>query len=205
MHLSKRFVVGRKIPFVANNLFYRKSFLPSFNVLIVMTTYGGLLSFIALYGREIGIQNSAFFFLIFALGIATSRFFAGKSFDKKGPRNILTICLGLLMLGFPLLVLLRNEAGFYLSAIIIGFGIGVVFPTFQAIINNLADATHRGAANSTLYTALDIGMGLGMVLSGIVAQHLSISAVFLGSSLVSCVGLVFFRKFVLGYYENNRG
>lgn len=193
----------KEIKLSVETLFHEKSVLPSLNLLVIMTTYGALLSFIALFGREIGIENTSLFFLIFAIGIATSRVTSGKTFDKKGPRGILTFCLALMIIGFPLLALVRNPVAFYTSALIIGFGIGVVFPTFQTIVNNLASDENRGAANSTLYTALDIGMGLGMVISGIIAQYLSISAVFLISSLVCVAGLAFFRIKVIGFYNRN--
>lgn len=186
------------------DLFERRSIIPSLNLLIIMITYGGLVSFIAIYGREIGIRNSSLFFLILATGIALSRITTGKIFDREGPGKIITLCLILLIIGFPALALMKNIAGFYLAAIIIGFGIGVVFPTFQSMVNNLADKEHRGAANSTLYTALDLGMSLGMVISGLIAQYLSTSTIFLFNSLISIAGLFFFRLVVLGYYGKNQ-
>jgi predicted MFS family arabinose efflux permease len=189
------------VRFSLQNLFDRKAVLPSLNLLIIMSTYGGLMSFIALYGREIGIQNTSLFFLVFSIGIIISRFSAGKSFDKNGPLRILTICLCLLIVGFPLLVIFKNAAGFYISAMIIGFGIGVVFPVFQAMVNNLADTARRGAANSTLYTALDIGMGSGMVMMGYIAQYFSISATFLVSMVIIAFGLIIFRKTTEPYYS----
>lgn len=201
IRLPRRLVVGRRIDFSWNALFEKRALLPSLNLLIIMATYGGLLSFIALYGREMGIANSAAFFTIFAVGIATSRVVAGKVFDRRGPSGILTFCLLLLMAGFAMLSFIRNEVGFYCSAIIIGFGIGVVFPTFQAIVNNMSDAEHRGAANSTLYTCLDVGMGLGMVLAGVVADFTSIAAIFMLSIGVCAVGLALLRGYVVGYYE----
>lgn len=204
LQLPRRLLVKRNLPFELKNIFHRNSILPSLNVLILMTSYGGLLSFIALYGKENEIHNPSLFFLIFAVGIASSRVFLGKTFDKNGPGKILTTCLSLLIVGFPILAIWKNEVGYYLSAIVIGFGIGVVFPTFQAIINNLSGSTNRGAANSTLYTALDFGMGIGMLLSGLVAQHISISAVFIGNAFISLLGLVIFKSRVLPFYEKNR-
>lgn len=203
IRLPKKLTSKRDIEFSVENLFHRKSILPSINLMVIMTTYGGLLSFIALFGREIGIENTSLFFLIFAIGIATSRLTSGKTFDRKGPLGILTFCLILMIIGFPLLALVRNAAGFYISALIIGFGIGVVFPTFQTIVNNLANNGNRGAANSTLYTALDLGMGLGMMISGLIAQYISISALFLISAVVCLVGLAFFRLKINGYYQLN--
>jgi MFS family permease len=202
MKLPGQLVSGSKIHFNWNHLFYRKAILPSANLFIIMFTYGGLMSFIALFGIEIGISNSSLFFLALASGIAASRLIAGRSFDKSGPNMILTLCITLLILGFPVLALVKNAAGFYVSAIIIGFGIGVVFPTFQTMVNNLSDIEHRGSANSTLYTALDISMGLGMIISGVIAEKYSISTMFVINSLVCMAGLLFFKRITLGYYQS---
>jgi len=202
VQLRKRYVVGKRIRLKWTSMFDIKSLRPAVNVLITMMAYGALLSFIALYSREIGIQNSSLYFLILSFGIAAARITSGKAFDRHGPRKIITVCLVLLITGFPFLAMAKNETLFYLSAIIIGFGNGVIFPTFSSMVNNLAEATHRGAANSTLYTAVDIGMGVGMIMAGLIAQHISLSAIFWISALVCIAGLVFFRTFVLGYYEN---
>jgi MFS family permease len=192
------------VPLSIENLFDKKAILPSVNLFVIMTTYGGLLSFIALFGKEIGIQNTSYFFLVFSAGIGISRLAAGKSFDKRGPGRILTICLTLMIIGFPLLVIFRNPVGFYLAAIIIGFGIGVIFPVFQAVVNGLVEPSRRGAGNSTLYAFLDLGMGLGMVMMGYVAQYLSIASTFIVSSALALTGLIIFRFATLGYYERNK-
>lgn len=200
-----RLKMGAPVNLSLHNLFDRKAVMPSLNLLVIMSTYGGLLSFIALYGKEIGIQNTSLFFLVFSVGIGISRFTSGKAFDKHGPLNILTVCLSLLILGFLTLVIFKNAAGFYASALIMGFGIGVVFPIFQAMINNLANPMRRGAANSTLYTCLDIGMGAGMVIMGYVAEYVSISATFILSAGIVMAGLFFFRRKTAPYYYKETG
>ncbi len=203
VRLRKRFVVGKHIKLKLNSMFEKTSVRPSMNVFLTMIAYGALLSFVALYGREIGIQNSSLYFLILSFGIAGARLTAGKHFDRKGPRRIITLCLILLVVGFPLLALAHNAVLFYISAVIIGFGNGVIFPTFQGMVNNLADAKHRGAANSTLYTAVDLGMGLGMIMAGLIAQQISLSAIFWMCASVCALGLIFFRVVVLKYYEKH--
>jgi MFS family permease len=193
----------KSIDFTWKNVFDRKSLLPSLNLFVIMTTYGGLLSFIALYGREIGVTNTSLFFMFFSAGIVFSRLLAGKSFDKSGPRTLLTTNLSCLIIGYILLVSFKNMYGYFISSMIIGYGIGVVFPVFQAIVVNLADADRRGAANSTLYTALDLGMGLGMVMMGYVAQYFNISATFWTSSCITLIGLLLFLRFVSPYYNKH--
>jgi MFS family permease len=192
------------IEFHWKNLFESRTIIPSVNLLIIMLTYGGLISFIALFGHETGVSNPSGFFLIYAFGIISSRFAIGKALDRNGPRLIIIICLSLLILGFPLLSLWKNPAGFYTAALILGFGNGVVFPTFQTMINNMVPESRRGAASSTLFISVDIGMGLGMILVGVVAQYFSISTAFLVCSGIAAAGLILFLSLTLNYYIANR-
>ncbi|MGE5425129.1 MAG: MFS transporter [Syntrophothermus sp.] len=197
-----RYPVYQKKPmeFKWAKLFEKKTVIPSLNLLITSLSYGGLLSFIALYGKEIGIKNPSGFFLIYALGIITSRFSAGKAVDRNGPRRIIIFCLTLLIIGFPLLALVKNPFGYYFSAIILGFGNGVVWPTFQAMVNNIVEPDRRGAANSTAFIAMDLGMGLGMMLAGVISQYYSISAAFMLCSVICTGGLIFFLRVTLRHY-----
>jgi MFS family permease len=199
--LRKRFLLGRKIQFKWNRLFDSKSIIPSVNVFITMLAYGGLISFITLYGKELGIKNASFYFFIFSVGIAIARLTTGRIFDKKGPRLIVIQSLLLLIIGFGLLAVVKSELFFYLTALIIGFGNGGIYPVFQSIINNLSDPKHRGTANSTLYTAIDLGLGLGMVFAGSIAHHYSISMIFVVNSVICLFSLAYFYFIAMDYYK----
>ena len=185
------------------NLFETTTIIPALNLIFIMITYGGMLSFIALYGYEIGIVNVSGFFLVYAMGVALSRFFSGKILDKNGPKYVITGCLSLLIIGFPLLALIKNPLGFYSAAVILGIGNGVVFPTFQTMVNNMAPMNRRGAANSTLFTGVDVGMGSGMVIVGFIAQRFSISTAFLVCSAICALGLTGFLMVTLKHYNKN--
>jgi MFS family permease len=207
MAASMRFpemIPSKSMELKFSTLFETTSFLPSLNLLLIMITYGGLISFVALYGRELGIHNPSGFFLIYATGIIGARFTSGKFFDRHGPKMILLVCISLLIIGFPFLALIQNSFGFYGAAVILGFGNGVVFPTFQAMTNNMVPSNRRGAANSTIFTSVDIGMGLGMIIVGSIAQQFSISTAFVVCSAICILALIFFILFTVGYYEKNK-
>ncbi|MCX6252521.1 MAG: MFS transporter [Bacteroidetes bacterium] len=200
IHYPRYHSSSQHIAFRWDNLFEMKVILPAINLLIIMMTYGGLVSFIALYGHEIGIVKASGFFLVYAAGIILSRFTSGKVMDRQGPRKIIIFCLSLLIIGFPLLAMVKTDAGYFGSAIILGFGNGVIWPTFQTMANNIVPPGRRGAANSTLFTLLDLGMGLGMILTGFISQVSSIGAAFLVCSGIATVGLLFFLRFTLKCY-----
>jgi MFS family permease len=189
--------------FSVKRLIERSSIPLSLNVLVVTTTYGGILSFASLYGKEIGVANSGLFFLLLAVGIGVSRFFSGTIFDRVGPFRIVVIGMILLILGFPVLFLVPNSLGYHVTAVIIGLGFGIIMPTFQAMVNNLVQPDRRGAANSTYFTSFDLGIGLGMVLTGFVSEQIGLGKAFLICSIIETAALLMFVLYSYKFYKNN--
>jgi predicted MFS family arabinose efflux permease len=190
-----------KRAFSFKDLVEKNSIPVSVNMLIVQFTYGGVISFIALYGKEIGVENSGLFFLILSVGIGLSRVKSGRIFDVSGPEKIIMLGMVLLVIGFPALAIFNSSLGFHLSAIILGFGFGIIMPTFQAMVNNLVLPSRRGAANSTFFTSFDIGIGLGMVGTGILSDYLGFSSTFLIFSAIIIMALIFFQLISFRHYK----
>jgi MFS family permease len=186
------------------SLFEKRSFVPSLNILILMISYGGLISFITLYGKEIGVDYPGNFFISFAAGILISRTTSGKIFDKHGPSLIVPLGIILLIAGFPILALVKNLIGYFLSAFILGMGVGIIFPTSQAITNNLVEKERRGVANSTLFTAYDLGIGTGMFVIGSISDTIGLTNSFILGSIINIIGLAYFFLFTLPYYKKHR-
>lgn len=189
--------------FSLSSLFEKRSIVPSLNILILMISYGGLISFITLYGKEIGVDYPGNFFISFAAGILISRMTSGKIFDKYGPSLIVPLGIILLIAGFPVLALVKNLIGYFLSAFILGMGVGIIFPTSQAITNNLVDKERRGVANSTLFTAYDLGIGTGMFVIGYISDTIGLTYSFILGSIINTMGLVYFFLFTLPYYKKH--
>lgn len=184
-----------------------KSAIPiSINMLLVMFSYGSVLSFIALYGQEVGVTNSGPFFLLIAVGIGISRFFGGKAFDKHGPQRVSILGLIILILSFPILALVHNPVGYHASATLMGFGFGIIMPVFQSMVNNLVKPERRGAANSTLFTCFDLGIGIGMMATGFLSDFIGLSGAFLVCAVVNVLALILFVAFSERHYrERMRG
>lgn len=186
------------------NLIETKSLIPSFNVILTQITYGGLLSFIALYGKEIGIENPGIFFLIYASGLFLGRTFSGRAFDRRGPLLVVSGGLLLLVIGFILIALVKNYFGYIGSGLVLGLGNGIAIPAFQAMVNNMVEVHRRGAANSTYYTFFDLGIGIGMALIGFISELTSISTAYIVCSGICALALIYFLSVVLKYYEKNK-
>lgn len=175
------------------------------NMLILAASYGGVMTFITLYAREIGLSAySGWFFSIMAAGTALTRVFSGSLFDRYGPTwisvsGIISVSGGLLLLAHAPVLTFFLIAGFF-----IGVGFGIIFPTMQTMANNVVKSDRRGAANSTFLTGLDLGIGIGSVLTGIFAEPLGLAWTYHSASLLALAGLVFFLVISLPHYMKFR-
>ncbi len=174
----------------------------AFVMLIVAVSYAGIISFITLYAQELDIAQAGSFFLAYAVGVAILRPFAGKFMDQRGPKLLMASSFCLYIIGFLLLSRIEGEIGFLLSAFIIGLGNGIIMPTAQAMVVNMVSAEQRGIANATLYSALDLGIGLGSVALGYLTEVFSIATMYLFCGLMMIVPIVYFLIFVVKDYEN---
>ena len=59
---------------------------------------------------------------------------------------------------------------FFMVALLLGVGFGTMFPAFNTLFVNLAPNSQRGTATSTYLTSWDVGIGIGLILGGYIAQ-----------------------------------
>lgn len=163
--------------------------------------YGGVVSFIILYSEEIGIKNGGVFFLAYAAAMSLVRPWAGRLLDRRGPGPVITAGFLSTITGFLLLSASRGMPGFVAAAVVIGAGNGMVWPTIQTMVINMVEPQRRGVANSTYFSALDLGIGTGSILLGWLANLTSIGTVYFVSGLLLIIPLVYFFVHVLKDYN----
>lgn len=158
----------------------------------IAVVYGGIISFITLLGKEIGIANSGSYFLIYALVLLFIRPYAGNAFDKKGPLKIMPLGFAAIALSFVLLFLARGTLLFALSAIAMGIGFGIVQPTAMAMAINSVAPLRRGAANGTILSAFDLGIAVGSFLLGVLAKKVGLFYMYLSCSFIVIIPFLLF-------------
>ena len=191
----------RKKPFSFASLFNKQTFPIAINVMLTQIPYGGIISFAALYGREIGVLNSSMFFVILSAGILFSRVISGRIFDRAGPRNVMAAGISMVAIGLLSLGLFANSIGFHFTALILGVGFGIISPTFQAMANNKIEPAKRGAVNSTYLTFFDTGVGIGMLIFGVLFELVGYAQTFYLSSIIQIFALIVFLIYTLPKYN----
>ncbi len=70
--------------------------------------------------------------------------------------------------------------------------------------NNVVVKSKRGVANSTFLTGLDLGIGLGSLYTGWLADLVSLSFAFMLAGGILLLGLIHFFIFTLPHYRRNQ-
>lgn len=174
------------------------------NVMMASFSYGVVAVYSALYGKMYGFKYAGLFYALMGAGMLVSRFIVGRQIDRGRVAELSVISLAILTTSFALLALFPLEWVYYSSAILIGFGFGIFIPTFQTMKLNMADRGHRGAVNSTFFTAFDIGVGSGMFFGGKILSFLSLNWAFGTGAILNFLAIVYFYRISLDHYRKNK-
>lgn len=165
--------------------------------------WGVLSNYLAIYSKEhLGITGgTGAYFMILSIGLMVSRVIGSKSL-RKGMlvRNAME-GVALSTFGYVLFIAWPSLIGYYLSAVLIGLGNGHIWPAFQNMIINVAHHDERGTANSTILTSWDLGMGLGILLGGVMAEYFGFDSSFWMMALAHVLCLALFLSFGRGQYD----
>ncbi len=170
-------------------IFERSSF-PTSSVLFFLTfIYGGIITFIALYAKSVGIENVAMFFTIYAVVLLITRPIAGRILDSRGADLPVITGIMLAIAGVVVLGLAQSMNYFIVSSILLGIGFGASQPSLQALTIMLAPPERRGAANATFFSAFDLGIGAGAILLGLLSGWVGYGMMYLISSLAGVIAI----------------
>jgi MFS family permease len=186
------------------NTFFEKKVVPlSLIMMVGAISYGGIISFVALFYQQNDISNGSLFFLVYSLGVAIFRPIAGKIMDSNGPGVLVIPSFILNIFGLILLAFSGTSIPFLIAAFIIGLGNGIIMPTIQTMILNLVPVERRGVANSTFFSAIDLGIGGGSVILGYLAAWFNLQVMFIFCGLILLIPLLFFAFSVLKHYHTH--
>ena len=201
--VSAREKVDNKSRLSLDRFFLLRGWLLGVNMVAFGFCFGVLSNYLAIYGKEqLGVTGgTGTYFMLCSIGLMMSRLQGGKALRKglvthNASTGIVTSLVGYtLFIAIPTLMPANHTAimtGYYASALLIGLGNGHMWPAFQNMTINVAPNNQRGTANSTILVSWDLGMGLGILAGGIVAEHLGYAASFWTVALVNLIGALLY-------------
>lgn len=205
----------KREPISLDRFFLVKGLPAGFSLLLLSIPYGMTTTYVAMYAVEIGIQvSSGLYFTFMAVGLAISRIFSGKQVDKG--RITLVISWGMYLACASFFALAGCEylmgwnAGitsviFLGIALLQGMAFGTMFPAFNTLFINLGTNSQRGTATSTYLTSWDVGIGIGLMSGGVIAQVFGgFDYAYLLGAFLTIISTVFFLWKVIPHFNRNR-
>ena len=177
-----------------DRFFLLRGWLLGVNMVAFGFSFGVLSNYLAIYGKEVmGITGgTGTYFMLCSVGLILSRIQGGKALRKGRLTHNAGSGMVISFIGYTLFILVPNMVGYYASALLIGLGNGHMWPAFQNMTINVAGNNQRGTANSTILISWDIGMGLGILLGGVIAEMISYGAAFWTVVLINGSGVALF-------------
>jgi MFS family permease len=157
----------------------RKAVLPAALVLLAVCATSSISTFIAVYADKIGIADIGLFFTVSAVAVFFARPLSGRLSDTVGIARILLPGLALTAVSLLLIFLAGSLWMLLAAALVYGLGYGSVQPALQAWCVRKSGVEQRGRANSTFYMGLDLGMGIGSLISGFIADKIGYQGMYL--------------------------
>jgi len=192
--VKPREIIKDKAPLSLDRFFLTKGWFIALNICFFGFCWGTLSNYLAIYGQEhLGITSgTGTYFLILSIGLILSRIQGSRSLrngklTKNAAEGILFS-----MAGYFIFIAWPSMVGYYLSAVLIGIGNGHMWPAFQNMIISIARSNERGTANSTILTSWDLGLGLGILLGGVIAEYFGYDATFWTMVASQFIGTVMF-------------
>ena len=197
-----------------DRFFLVRGWLLGLNMVAFGFCFGVLSNYLAIYGKEqLGITGgTGTYFMLCAVGLILSRLQGGKALRQGRVTHNAAGGMLISLVGYTLFILgpmmdsslLTSHLSlltYYASALLIGLGNGHLWPAFQNMTISVAPNNKRGTANSTILVSWDVGMGLGILVGGVIAEHVGYDAAFWTVAAVNALGVLTFcaatRRFFL--------
>ena len=204
----------RREPISLDRFILLKGIPAGISLLLLSIPYGMTTNYVAMYAKQIGINaTTGFFFTFMAIGMAISRIFSGKIVDRGKITQVISAGLYLVVFSFFLLsacvyLISWNNmlctVVFFAVALLLGVGFGIMFPAYNPLFVNLAPNSQRGTATSTYLTSWDVGIGIGMLAGGYIAEVSTFDKAYLFGACLTIVSMLYFNGKVAPHYHKNK-
>ena len=150
---------------------FEKSALPGVIPMITCCLgYSIIVNFASLYGTQAGIPNPGLFFLLAAVTMTAVRLGGGSLIDRLRPRVLFAVPMACGIISLAMLANSVNEWVFYCAGAFFGVSMGLAFPLLNSVCVKNTVPERWGAASGFFGLANDVGIGVGALIWGAVAD-----------------------------------
>lgn len=163
---NKQKFSGSLLKIKAADIYEPTVLVPSVVMMLVTFSFGAALTLAPDLSVFLGIANKGLFFSYFTMTSLVSRVVGGRLSDEFGRRKVLIAAMLIVGTGSVYIGFSQSAFQLFTGALIFGAGYGLSSPALFAWAADLAPDKLRGRGFSTLFMALEIGIGTGALLAG---------------------------------------
>jgi MFS family permease len=175
-----------------NEILEKRVLLPSAILFLSVFSFGVVLTLVPDLSSHLGIQNKGLFFAIFTLSSLGIRLIAGRTSDHIGRVRVMRVASAVMVVAMISVAFASSKVMLLGGAVLFGAAVGMYSPTTTAWVVDRSLDQFRGRALATMYIFLELGIGLGALVSGWLYDNQSenFQTAFLFSAGVASLGFV---------------
>ncbi|CAM3754782.1 MFS transporter [Smaragdicoccus niigatensis] len=169
----------------------RPAFGPSVALFCGIFGAGAFLAFAVIRARDIPMENPSLVLFVYGGVVVLCRVALAKLADHANPMRIGAI--GLLFVAAGLVVAASTMSALALisGAVLLAVGTSLTTPAFFAAAFSRVPPEDRGAASGTASIFIDLGLGGGPIVAGLITEQASLTAAFLACAVLAAIGFGF--------------
>jgi predicted MFS family arabinose efflux permease len=149
---------------------------------------GGFLTFASLHAEEVGLANTSLPLFVYGMVVVTCRIVFARVPDRVSSLPLGAAALVTIGAGLGVMTLWAAPIGVLAGAAVMAVGVAFSTPAFFSAIFATASPSQRGAASGTASAMLDLGLGGGPIMLGLVAETAGLLWAFGVAAAVALVG-----------------
>lgn len=135
-----------------------------------LAALSGFLAFASLHAADVGLSNTSLALFVYGGVVVVGRVCFARVPDMLPSLPLAAASLLAISVGLTVMALQRQPTGLFAGVVIMAVGVTFGTPAFFSAIFATARPSERGAAAGTASAFIDLGLGFGPILLGLVAS-----------------------------------
>lgn len=185
---------GRR--FTWKHLFYRGALVPMLVMVMLITPFAGVITYMPFYATDKGLENAGLYFTFQAIGILIAGLTLGRLTDSVGRRTVVTLCMIAMCVA---MIILSAALGPWMvlgAGLLGGVAQGGARNGIAAWTADVAPQNERGAALSTTNMGFDVGVTVGAFMLAAIVPQTGIGGGFFISAFAPLLGALIAAVFL---------